>query len=141
MISFMTWPAACKRAAVSCCPGPANAKVTKDKVNKAIAYFFINIEKIWPSRSLIFGGSCPHKFDHKIAWEEKEKGVSYDRTARCKSNRPRAPHVIGRNPLQPSRTQPAPGQSPPNLVLEHFFDLPDLLFNFAGGVFGFAFSL
>ena len=33
------------------------------------------------------------------------------------------------------------GQSPPNLLLEHFFDLPDLFFNFAGPVFGFAFSL
>ena len=33
------------------------------------------------------------------------------------------------------------GQSPPALLLEHFFDLPDLFFNFAGGVFGFAFSL
>jgi hypothetical protein len=33
------------------------------------------------------------------------------------------------------------GQSPPNLPLKHFFDLPDLFFNFAGGVFGFAFSL
>ncbi len=33
------------------------------------------------------------------------------------------------------------GQSPPNLLLEHFFDLPDFLFNFAGAVFGFAFSL
>src|SRR5271166_1950989 len=41
MISFMTWPAACKRAVVSCCPGPANAKVAADNVNKAIAYFFI----------------------------------------------------------------------------------------------------
>jgi hypothetical protein len=33
------------------------------------------------------------------------------------------------------------GQSPSNLLLEHFFDLPDFLFNFAGAVFGFAFSL
>jgi hypothetical protein len=33
------------------------------------------------------------------------------------------------------------GQSPPNLLLEHFFDLPDLFFNFAGVVFGFAFTL
>src|SRR5664279_325528 len=41
MISFMTRPAACKRAGASCCPGPANAKVAKDNVNKAIAYFFI----------------------------------------------------------------------------------------------------
>jgi hypothetical protein len=32
-------------------------------------------------------------------------------------------------------------KSPPNLLLEYFFDLPDLLFNFARGVFGFAFSL
>src|SRR5580698_5251422 len=39
MISFMTVPAACKRAVVSCSPGPAKAKVDKDKVNKAIAYF------------------------------------------------------------------------------------------------------
>src|SRR5579862_2866442 len=41
MISFMTVPAACRRRAVSCCPEPANAKGTKDNVNKAIAYFFI----------------------------------------------------------------------------------------------------
>ena len=33
------------------------------------------------------------------------------------------------------------GQDPPNLFPEHFFDLPDLFFNFAGVVFGFAFSL
>src|ERR1022692_2857384 len=33
------------------------------------------------------------------------------------------------------------GQSPPNLLLEYFFDLPDLFFNFPGPVFGFAFSL
>jgi hypothetical protein len=33
------------------------------------------------------------------------------------------------------------GQDPPNLLPEHFFDLPDLFFNFAGVVFGFAFSL
>jgi hypothetical protein len=33
------------------------------------------------------------------------------------------------------------GQSPPNLLLEHFFDLPDLLFNFASVLFGFALSL
>src|SRR5580704_8407827 len=39
MISFMTVPAACKRAVVSCSPGPAKAKVDKDKVNKAMAYF------------------------------------------------------------------------------------------------------
>src|SRR5271157_1183279 len=39
--SFMTRPAARKRAGVSCCPGPAKAKVVKDNVNKAIAYFFI----------------------------------------------------------------------------------------------------
>jgi hypothetical protein len=32
------------------------------------------------------------------------------------------------------------GQSPPNLFLEHFFDLPDLFFDFAGPVFGFASS-
>jgi hypothetical protein len=32
-------------------------------------------------------------------------------------------------------------QSPPNLLFEHFFNLPDLFFNFAGDVFGFAFSL
>jgi hypothetical protein len=30
---------------------------------------------------------------------------------------------------------------PPNLLLEYFFDLPDLLFNFAGGMFGSAVSL
>src|SRR5271165_5081941 len=40
MISFMTRPAACKRAVEFCCPGPANAKLPKDNVNKAIAYFF-----------------------------------------------------------------------------------------------------
>ena len=28
-----------------------------------------------------------------------------------------------------------------DLLLEHFFDLPDLFFDFAGPVFGFAFSL
>jgi hypothetical protein len=41
-----------------------------------------------------------------------------------------------------SRTQKTrPAQSPPNLLLEYFFDLPDLFFNFPGPVFGFAFSL
>ena len=30
---------------------------------------------------------------------------------------------------------------PPNLLLEYFLDLPDLLFNFAGVLFGFAVSL
>jgi hypothetical protein len=30
---------------------------------------------------------------------------------------------------------------PPNLLLEYFLDLPDLLFNFAGVMFGFAVSL
>jgi hypothetical protein len=30
---------------------------------------------------------------------------------------------------------------PPNLLLEYFFDLPDLLFNFAGVFFGGAFGL
>ena len=30
----VTWPAACKRAAVSCCPGPANAKVAKEVLLK-----------------------------------------------------------------------------------------------------------
>jgi hypothetical protein len=33
------------------------------------------------------------------------------------------------------RTEPA------YLLLEHFFDLPDLLFNFPGVMFGFAVSL
>jgi hypothetical protein len=33
------------------------------------------------------------------------------------------------------------GQTSPNLLLEHFFYLPDFPFNFAGPVFGFAFSL
>lgn len=30
-------------------------------------------------------------------------------------------------------------QSPPDSLFEHFFDLPDLFFNFAGDVFGLAF--
>jgi hypothetical protein len=33
------------------------------------------------------------------------------------------------------------GQSPPQLLLEHFLDLPDFLFDFAGRVLGFAFIL
>src|ERR1022692_2751086 len=33
------------------------------------------------------------------------------------------------------------GQSPPDLLLEYFFDLPDFLFDFADPMFGFAFSL
>jgi hypothetical protein len=33
------------------------------------------------------------------------------------------------------------GQMSPSLLLDHFFDLPELFFNFAGGVFGFALSL
>src|ERR1039457_6826288 len=33
------------------------------------------------------------------------------------------------------------GQRPPHLLPKHFFDLPDLFFNFAGVVFGSAFSL
>jgi hypothetical protein len=32
-------------------------------------------------------------------------------------------------------------QSPLDLLLEHLLDLPDLLLDFAGPVFGFAFSL
>jgi hypothetical protein len=34
-----------------------------------------------------------------------------------------------------------PELTPPNLLLEHFFDLSDLLLNFAGVLFGVAFSL
>jgi hypothetical protein len=30
-------------------------------------------------------------------------------------------------------------QRPPDSLFEHFFDLPDLFFNFAGDVFGLAF--
>jgi hypothetical protein len=33
------------------------------------------------------------------------------------------------------------GQAPPDLLLEHFFDLSDLLLNFAGVFFGVAFGL
>ena len=33
------------------------------------------------------------------------------------------------------------GQSTPNLVFEHLFNLPDFLFDFARGVFSFAFRL
>jgi hypothetical protein len=36
---------------------------------------------------------------------------------------------------------PCSGQSPPDLFLEHLLDLPDLFFDFAGPVLGFAFSL
>ena len=43
--------------------------------------------------------------------------------------------------LQLSRTQDHAPDGPPNLLLEYFFDLPDLLFNFAGGMFGSAGSL
>jgi len=32
------------------------------------------------------------------------------------------------------------GQGPPNLLLENFLDLPDLLFNLTSNVFGFALS-
>jgi len=43
---------------------------------------------------------------------------------------------------QLSRTKEhAPDRARLNLLLKHCFDLPDLFFNFASGVFGFAFSL
>jgi len=41
--------------------------------------------------------------------------------------------------LSISRTRS--GQTPPDLLLEHFFDLSDLLLNFASVLFGVAFGL
>ncbi len=40
MIASMTLAASCRRAVVSCCPEPANVKVDKSTVSKAMAYFF-----------------------------------------------------------------------------------------------------
>ena len=66
------------------------------------------------------------------------------RTLSAKMTLAVSPAVLsGRRPGRQSlRTQAMySGQSPPDLFLEHFLDLPDLFFDFAGPVFGFAFSL